>query len=385
MTRYLCMVAVLGVVAVPDWATACRPLWGGSVVYSQPVYHSYPTYPVCVPPPVYACPPIYPEYAYPPPSAPALPPPRIETIPRTAIPEPAPGSGLGSRPGIRPPVVEPVRPAAGMTLPAAPTAPKPDKVDPPAVVPDPSPLPKFPEVKIPKELGPLPKLDPPAKTDPKPKEKEPEFRPIPVPAAKGMDPLPTLELPKTDAPKVMPVAPPEPAPAPSLPDGKLPPLELPKEVAPKAAPAPAAPTTGAAIPSAAPPIPDPLIPPIDVPLIPDPKKDGLPSLTLPPDTPVGGTTAKSSPLTGARREMTVSVFAASGEKVVGPGYRTVGFFNHTARDLDLTIEGRAVKLPAKSYLHAQLAPTFTWNHGGGQAVRETVPAGAAGVDVVFRE
>ena len=57
----------------------------------------------------------------------------------------------------------------------------------------------------------------------------------------------------------------------------------------------------------------------------------------------------------------------------------------TNRDLALTIEGRAVKLPAKSYLHAQLAATFTWTHGDQPAARETVPAGAGGLDVVFRD
>jgi hypothetical protein len=81
----------------------------------------------------------------------------------------------------------------------------------------------------------------------------------------------------------------------------------------------------------------------------------------------------------------VSVFPATGTEKVTGGYRTVGFYNHTARDLTLTIEGRTVKLPAKTYLHAQLAPTFTWSHGDRAATRETVPAGAGGVDVVFRD
>ena len=81
--------------------------------------------------------------------------------------------------------------------------------------------------------------------------------------------------------------------------------------------------------------------------------------------------------------MTVSVFPAGGPEPAGV-YRTVGFYNHTDRDLSLTIEGRAVKLPAKTYLHAQLAPTFTWGVADRPAARETVPAGAGGLDVVFR-
>jgi hypothetical protein len=44
-----------------------------------------------------------------------------------------------------------------------------------------------------------------------------------------------------------------------------------------------------------------------------------------------------------------------------------------------------VKRPAKTYLHAKLAATFTWGRGDQPATRETVPDGSAGVDVVFRE
>jgi hypothetical protein len=146
-----------------------------------------------------------------------------------------------------------------------------------------------------------------------------------------------------------------------------------------------------AIPSAAPPAPESLIPPTLVPMLPDStKRDMLPSLTLPPEIPVApppkvDSTSRSSPLAGVARGLTVSVFAAEGSGSALAGYRTVGFYNHTANDLALTIEGRAVKLPARSYLQAQLAPSFTWSVGNRTATRETVPAGAVGVDVVFRD
>jgi hypothetical protein len=183
-------------------------------------------------------------------------------------------------------------------------------------------------------------------------------------------------------------------------DPKLPPLELPKEPDIKAVPkvpAVGAPTESSlpVVPSAAPP-PESLIPPPSVPLVPDPgKRAPLPSLTLPPEVPVapekmgekGDTTSRSSPLTGGTRSitMTVSVFPARGMEAPAPGYRSVGFYNHTARDLSLTIEGRAVRLPAKSYLQAQLAPRFTWSHSDRSAIREVVPEGAGGLDVVFRD
>jgi hypothetical protein len=160
--------------------------------------------------------------------------------------------------------------------------------------------------------------------------------------------------------------------------------KVPAVGAPKDAPVPA-------IPSAAPP-PEPLIPSLSAPTLPDGnKRDPLPSLTLPPDVPVPpekktDSTSRSSPLTGGGpADITVKVFPARGEGVAADGYCTVGFYNHTARDLALTIEGRSVKLPAKSYLQAQVAATFTWSHGNRPAARETVPDGAGGLDVVFRD
>ncbi len=151
------------------------------------------------------------------------------------------------------------------------------------------------------------------------------------------------------------------------------------------------PTTGGnAVPSPAPAMPEPLILPSTLPPLPDPKKpEALPSLTLPPDSLVipskPDSTSRYSPLTSGKREPSVNVFPASGAGNTVGGYRTVGFYNHTDRDLSLTIEGRAVKLPAKTYLHAKLGPTFTWSQGDQAVVRETVPEGSSGVDVVFRD
>ena len=113
----------------------------------------------------------------------------------------------------------------------------------------------------------------------------------------------------------------------------------------------------------------------------------LPPLALPPDTPVSPPNmveAKSSPLGTVARELKVSVFPAAGAATT-PGLRKVGFYNHTARDLSLTIEGKAVTLPAMSYLHAQLPPTFVWKCADRPAAKATVPDSAAGVDVLIRE
>jgi hypothetical protein len=245
-------------------------------------------------------------------------------------------------------------------MPMTPTNTKP--VSQPVALPEPFPLPtpspKYPAVEIPKELGPLPKLDVP---------KEPDFRPVPTPKGAGGD------MPQAPTGSATPL----PAPAPRDPSLVL--------------PAVPAGSGNAAIPSPAPAFPEPLIPATSVPVIPDPKQpETLPSLTLPPETPVAppskGTLARSSPLTGSKTTPTVSVYPA---KIAGDGrldgYKTVGFYNHTDRDLSLTIEGQTVKLPAKTYLYAMLGPRFSWGEGNQPAVRESVPPGAGGLDVVFRD
>lgn len=221
----------------------------------------------------------------------------------------------------RPPQIEPVRPAAGVEVPKV-------------AKPEPAPAPLTPEQKIP---------------------------PIDVPKIAPEPKLPPIELPKSDAPP------------------KLPPLELPKDAEPKL-PSIELPKVDSGLK-----LPGLELPGVSAVPVPAPAPDALPPLTLPPDTPVAPdakpTEAKSSPLTA--REPKVSVFPASGV-AAERGLRKVGFYNHTDRDLALTIEGKAVTLPAKTYLHAQLPSTFTWAHGDKPAAKETVPADASGVDVLFK-
>ena len=343
MRRQLCVFALAALVLVPDWVSACWPRWVGPAYDPVPVYYA--------PPPVY-CQPVYVVPCVPV-APPVLPLPRIEPS--------KPRSGSTTETPARPPRVEAVRPAAAVETPKV-------------VKPDPAPAPltpeqKIPPVEIPKfapeaKLPPieLPKVEPGPKLPPieLPKSTDPELPPIEFPANDKEPKLPPLELPKTDTPKPIELPKADARP-------KLPPIELPKaDVLPK--------PSGLEFPGV------PAVP------VPAPAPDALPPLTLPPDTPVAPDAkpveSKSSPLTTAR-EVKVSVFAASGT-AAGRGLRTVGFFNHTDRDLSLTIEGKAVKLPAKTYLHAQLPPAFTWAHGDKPAAKETVPADASGVDVLFK-
>jgi len=55
-----------------------------------------------------------------------------------------------------------------------------------------------------------------------------------------------------------------------------------------------------------------------------------------------------------------------------------------ARALNVDLS-KAVTLPGKTYIHAEVPPAFTWKYGDNAAESATVPAGAAGLDVVFRE
>ncbi|MBM3981256.1 MAG: hypothetical protein FJ304_13400 [Planctomycetes bacterium] len=204
--------------------------------------------------------------------------------------------------------------------------------------------------------------------EPRPKKPEPA---IELPKPGGSDNLPPFKLPTPDGPALPPL---------ELPkvgvDPKLPPLELPgkgKEPGAPAIPIPA-------------PAPD-LIP---APAIPVPKDNTLPPLTLPPEAPVlpplpKVVEAKASPFAGAARALKVDVFPAAGSTATANGHRKIGFFNHTGRDLALVIEGQKVTLPARSYLHATLPPTFTWKCGDEPAATARVPADAAGLDVLIRE
>lgn len=382
MKRLLCIIALAAAILIPDWASACWPE-GGTPAYHQTYY--VPTYhvPVYYAPPVY-CQPAYPQplYVQPWPSTPAFPAPRVHPVmPKSdssrtqptgttpqqiAKPEPAAPS--------RPPQIDPIRPAAGTEVPTPPTKPQVD------------PAPKEPKRKglfeIPQNLKPDPQTPTGAPKIEEPKIPSPAIPSPGLPAAPVGEPkLPMFELPKGGSDEKLP-----PLVLPTEPDTKIPSPTLPKmpSTEPKVSPQ-ELPGGSSAVPVPAP-SPDVLTPPDTL----KPKKpDALPPLTLPPDTPVAPgaspktVEARSSPLTSAARELKVSVFPASG--VATAGLRKIGFYNHTQYDLQLTLEGKTVTLPARSYLHAHLPPKFTWKCAGQPATSATVPTDATGLDVLIRE
>lgn len=247
----------------------------------------------------------------------------------------------------------------------------------PAFVPQPG-YQNLPPATVPKVQAPAVPSSPPIVTviPSSPPSVKPESDPMVKPASGGIAapmpaPAPLNTIPDPMVPKTPPLV------LPPLPGSDAKPM-LPPSPLPNAVPSPAPAPSGN----------DPL-PPIP---LPEPRKvqnskDELPPLVLPPETPGGpsgvipSTTVRSSPLTGA---MKVQVFAVSGS-TTGTLLRKIGFFNHTNRDLDLVIEGKAVRLPKKSYLHAELPAKFTWMHSDGAAEAATVPENAAGLDVLFKD
>lgn len=218
---------------------------------------------------------------------------------------------------------------------------------------------------------------------PKPAD-PPKPMPESVRPAGGVTPAPRDDV------DFRPAAPPPTSPAPAIADP--PKLEIPKfepkvpglEVPPApTSPAPASP--GLTLPPPVTPDPaSPLIPSPVPPLSPEPKKtETLPPLVLPPESPVRPpSTSRSSPLGRVK----VDVFAASGTgREAAAALKKVAFFNHTDHDLNLTIDGKDVKLPSKTYINARLGATFRWKHGDNEAETATIPADAAGLDVVFKE
>jgi hypothetical protein len=369
MKRYLCCLALLGILVIPDWAEACWPMWNrpmpANPLYSYPpVYPPIYVYPTVFPPPGYSIPPANAEISPKITSPKPLPPPVVVPSKTTSsdVPpsptNPAPTTGIGSsttKPQAEPTKTEQVRPTGGTDKAASPPV-QPKKTELPAAVPD---LPSFPAIP-----GGLPPLE-------LPKEKGSQ------PPTKGGD----KDAPKKTVPSAIPGA------APADPFHAVPSNSSKNGGSIPTIPEPAAP----AVPSAAPASLEGLIPTPSLPLMPKSnRQDALPPLTLPPESPVSPpakseSISRSSPLTAGGPKMTVDVFPVVAMEKAREGYRVVTFFNHTSSDISLNIEGKSVKLPSKTYLNAKLGPAFRWCYGDRPSASERIPDTADGLDIVFRE
>lgn len=212
--------------------------------------------------------------------------------------------------------------------------------------------------------------------------------PVPAPATPTVAPMPMIAVPEPPMFKPVdpiPAVPADPFKAKSVepsplksPDG--PTLTLPGAPEP-AVPSPApAPTAKDIIPPMVPRLPESAVPkPSGV------SSDPLPPLVLPPEaTPMGSTSKYSPPIAVPKSALQVKVFVAAGAGG-RPGLSKIGFYNHTESDIALVIEGRAVTLPRKTFIHAEVPPTFRWKYADEPERTATVPAGAVGLDVLFRE
>ena len=112
----------------------------------------------------------------------------------------------------------------------------------------------------------------------------------------------------------------------------------------------------------------------------------LPPLLVPTpanDTP-GTSTSRSSPLNASRRPG-YDVIPVDGPAPATPSAkRSVGFFNHTDRDLQLTVEGQTITLPKRHSVTADVPAKFTWTLEGNLEQITEIPLAAPGVEVVIR-
>jgi hypothetical protein len=169
---------------------------------------------------------------------------------------------------------------------------------------------------------------------------------------------------------------PKPAPKPDPAAGGSPKKDIPKPQVPQI------PSTGG---TSTPPKGDDVRIPALIPQLPgaDVPRLAIPQIPVEPSdkSKSGTSTSKASPLTDGAK---VEVFPVDGA-APGPGSkRTVGFFNHTDRDLTLTVEGDTLTLPRRHFVSASVPLKFNWKLDGNER-RTEIPASAPGVEVVIRK
>lgn len=212
-----------------------------------------------------------------------------------------------------------------------------------------------------------------------------ELDPTPTPAPPGGTGRETLAVPKSVAPSI------EPTPM-IIPVGgseeKLPPMNVP--------------LTPATQPSALPPLPsnNPATTPLpDLPPLTNSTtgtgNDSVPALDLPelpplakpspavPDLPV---IVKSSPLTESPQpRLKIDQYPVVGDPPLSPdAARIVRFYNRTERDLLLTVNGDLLTLPSKHLVKYELFSEFTWQVGSEPEMAVSIPTATPGLELVIR-
>ena len=219
---------------------------------------------------------------------------------------------------------------------------------------------------VPERMEPVPAAKPKSSVQseplaqPKAVEPEPSFKPAgateTLPAMK--DPIPVIPVPPVAKPKeadvipIIPTAKPKEVELPALPtlkfDGEpkkieeLPKLDLPK---------------------------------LDVP--------SIPSLIEPNPVPKQST-VRSSPIGASPAELKIDRYAVGGAAPASTeSLRLVTFYNFGAAELTLTLAGKAVVVPSKYSVEAQLPARFDWKIGDAAQPEGIIPATAPGLVVVI--
>ncbi len=208
---------------------------------------------------------------------------------------------------------------------------------------------------------------------PRPMPKDPAPDAAVRPTAGMAVPTPAVPPPQPEAPRPAPRISLDPVPAPSAPPAtpKSEPLQLPPP-SPTAEPKAAVPGEAEGV----------KIPPL-IPRLPG-TDASLPPLSLPPVP--NESTSRSSPLGAKPQTAAVEVFPVDGPPPASPAMRrAIGFFNHTDRDLRLTVEGETITLPRRHQVTATAPAKFRWRIDGGPERTTEVPATSPGVEVVFRK
>ena len=130
-------------------------------------------------------------------------------------------------------------------------------------------------------------------------------------------------------------------------------------------------------------------PKAEPPTVPEKPKEDAPKIPKPkvliPGEPPAKLSAEPVETDDAPKPFNQYLVPADTPKAEPPAEVKVGFFNHSARELVLTVHGDEVKLPGGQFVTLRLPRSFEWGEKGKKAASVTVPNDADGVEIVFRK
>ena len=130
------------------------------------------------------------------------------------------------------------------------------------------------------------------------------------------------------------------------------------------------------------------LPKLDAPKLDIPKLDipSIPPLIVPNPTPNAGSQGRSqsSPLNAESAKLKIDSYPVDGAAPASPdSLRLVTFYNFSAKELTLTLAGKAVVVPSKHSVEAKLPAKFIWQIGDAVQQDGDIPLTAPGLEVVI--